>query len=395
MLGIVASPASTMPRLPIQQRSSAELSIATIGSAMIAAGGHEWPALSRAALHHLGAAAARLSVCCSSGMGRELKNAAGLSAARCEKWVFARFASRFDSYQIPHQSAVIRGDRSQHDAGAPEKGKTMTFKDILVYEPEISSSDKRLKFAISLAAAFEARLTGLYFHASPALPDFVAAQVPREFLEQRYKAILDRAEARQNDFVAATMAAGISAEFRVTDNDAFTVMARAARYADLIVASQPDPDNPGQHDAVIEALLLSAGCPVLMVPYVGEYPALAKRIMLAWNETRESARAAHDAMPLLKRAEDVVVFTVDQGKAASGGSEFAAHLARHGVKATVRHNIADDISAGEAILSAISDHGADLLVMGAYGHARMRELVFGGVTRDIIAAMTCPTLFSH
>jgi nucleotide-binding universal stress UspA family protein len=276
-----------------------------------------------------------------------------------------------------------------------EEGKTMTFKDILVHQAEDSHADEHLKFAISLAAGFDARLTGIYFHGSPMMPDSIAAQMPKQILDEYYKVIFDQAEDRQKDFAAATDSAGISAEFRITDNDPFEVMARAARYADLVVASQPDPNHPAQRDDFVESLLFSAGCPVLMVPYVGQYPALARRIMLAWNETRESARALHDAMPLLKRADEVVVFSVNQGEGASGGTEIANHLARHGVKTTVRHNIADDISVGETILSAISDNGAELLVMGAYGHSRTRELVFGGVTREIIGAMTCPTLFSH
>ncbi len=275
------------------------------------------------------------------------------------------------------------------------EGKVMTFKDILVHQAEDSHADERLKYAISLAVGFEARLTGVYMLDYPVIPDFVAAQVSTQVVQQRYEEIRRFAMQRREDFEASANAASVPADFHIMEGNPFDVMAAAARYADLIVISQPDPDNPAPQDPVVQSLLLSAGGPVLMVPYVGRYDALAKRIMVAWNGTRESARAVHDALPLLKRAQEVVIFSVNPENGEFGGAEIAAHLARHGVKTTARHNIADDISVGEAVLSAIADNGIELLVMGAYGHSRVRELVFGGATRDIIDAMTCPVLFSH
>jgi nucleotide-binding universal stress UspA family protein len=271
----------------------------------------------------------------------------------------------------------------------------MTFKDILVHQADDSRADERLKFAVSLTAGFEARLTGIYFHGSAAIPDFVVTQVPKRFLEERYKEVQAQTEQHRKDFEAAANSAGILFEFRSTDRDPLNVITLAARFTDVVVTSQPDPDNPALPDRIVESLLFSAGCPMLMVPFIGQYSALAKRIMLAWSGTRESARAAHDALPLLKRADEVIVFSVDTGGDDFGAAAFAAHLARHGVKATPRHTVAKGISVGEAILSAVTDEGAELLVMGAYGHSRMRELVFGGATREIIGAMTCPTLFSH
>ncbi|MGB0087488.1 MAG: universal stress protein [Rhodomicrobiaceae bacterium] len=270
----------------------------------------------------------------------------------------------------------------------------MTFKDILVHQADDTHADERLKFSVSLAAGFEARLTGVYMLDFPVIPGFAAAQLPEEIVQQHYNEIRRRAAQRRDAFDAAAKPAGLSAEFRIMEGDPFDALTLFARTADLVVASQPDPDNPAPQDPVVQSLVLSAGRPVLMVPYAGNYSPLAKRIMVAWNATRESARAVHDALPFLKRAETVIIFSVSSDDQVTD-AEIAAHLVAHGVKATARQTIAPDISVGEAILSAIADNSIELLVMGAYGHSRLHELVLGGATREIMEAMTCPVVFSH
>lgn len=173
------------------------------------------------------------------------------------------------------------------------------------------------------------------------------------------------------------------------------------RAADLIVASQSDPDweMSGLFDAP-ERLALESGRPVLIVPYAGRFGEIGKRVMVAWSGKREGARAVFDALPLLKSADKVALLCVVGGDAdgESGqlpGAEIAASLARHGVKVTVRKTMADEIGVADEILARLADEGSDLLVMGAYGHSRLREMVFGGVTRHILRHMTVPTLMSH
>ncbi len=147
-------------------------------------------------------------------------------------------------------------------------------------------------------------------------------------------------------------------------------------------------------------MALAVGRPVLVVPYAGRFEACGRRVLVAWNASRAATRAVNDAMPLLAGAETVTVLCVDpdEDRRAHGdvpGADVAVHLARHGVKARVESTASGGIGVGNAVLSRASDIGADLLVMGAYGHTRVRELLLGGATRTILESMTVPVLLSH
>jgi nucleotide-binding universal stress UspA family protein len=137
----------------------------------------------------------------------------------------------------------------------------------------------------------------------------------------------------------------------------------------------------------------------LVVPYIGRYPDPGRNAVISWKAGRESARAVFDSLPLLRGAETVQILEIkergDERPALAPDTSIAAALARHGIKPSVRTSIAGELSVGDEILSRLADMGADLLVMGAYGHSRMREMVFGGVTRHISRHMTVPVLFSH
>jgi nucleotide-binding universal stress UspA family protein len=177
-----------------------------------------------------------------------------------------------------------------------------------------------------------------------------------------------------------------------------TVMERG-RAADLVIVGQTDPDRDLYPERDFpEHLALAIGRPVLVIPYAGRYPVIGRNVVIAWKAERAAVRAVFDALPLLQGAQNVHILEIDRRedeRTLDSGVVIAASLARHAVKATVRTSVAPDISIGDAILSRLADLDADLLVMGAYGHARMRELVFGGVTRHIAGHMTVPTLFSH
>jgi len=172
------------------------------------------------------------------------------------------------------------------------------------------------------------------------------------------------------------------------------------RAADLIIAGQTDPDwDLSPLLDFPELLALESGRPVLVVPYVGRYPSVGRNVVVAWKAGRESARAVFDALPFLRDAENVHILEIkehaDQKSTLAPDTSIAASLARHGIKPTIHTSVASDISIGDEILSRLADLDADLLVMGAYGHGRLRQLVFGGVTRHIARHMTVPTLFSH
>jgi nucleotide-binding universal stress UspA family protein len=148
-----------------------------------------------------------------------------------------------------------------------------------------------------------------------------------------------------------------------------------------------------------ERLALESGRPVVVVPYIGRYPNIGRNIVIAWKAARESARAVFDALPLLSAAQAVQILEVkerdDTRPALTADTSIAVALSRHGIRSTVRSTVAGDIGIGDEILSRLSDLGADLLVMGAYGHSRMREMIFGGATRHIFRHMTVPVLFAH
>jgi nucleotide-binding universal stress UspA family protein len=149
-----------------------------------------------------------------------------------------------------------------------------------------------------------------------------------------------------------------------------------------------------------ERVTLASGRPILVVPYAGHFATLGQRVLVGWDASREATRAVGDAMPLLAAAEQVTVLAIDPQAGPGGhgelpGADISLHLARHGVKAVIERTVSADVPIGDVLLSRAADLGADLLVMGAYGHSRARELLLGGATRTVLGSMTLPVLMSH
>jgi nucleotide-binding universal stress UspA family protein len=193
---------------------------------------------------------------------------------------------------------------------------------------------------------------------------------------------------------------GIEGEWRMVEGSPPGTVALHARYADLAIVGQPNRDEPQDADAVTVTTIMTSGRPVLAVPFAGDFPTVGERVLVAWNASREAARALNDALPLLLNAKQVTVLAINPQRGVGGhgdvpAADIALHLARQGLKTEAAHTVAKDIADGEALLSYAADIGADLIVAGAYGHSRAREMVFGGVTRTLIAEMTAPVLFSH
>ncbi|MBM3518925.1 MAG: universal stress protein [Alphaproteobacteria bacterium] len=171
-----------------------------------------------------------------------------------------------------------------------------------------------------------------------------------------------------------------------------------ARYADLVLVGQSggEGETIDVGPALAEDVVMTCGRPVLTLPFAGHFPSIGKRPLVAWNGTREATRAVHDAMTILAKADLVTVLSVTEPNPDHlPGAEICTHLARHGVKAESRHSVAGELGVGDVLLNAVADYGADLLVMGAYGHSRLRELVLGGPSRHLLNVMTCPVLMSH
>ena len=277
----------------------------------------------------------------------------------------------------------------------------MPLKDIVVHVDFDDDASARLNAAMSLADSHGAHLVGVYAIPKPFIPTYAEVQISAEVLEAQRKAAIEGAERAKDTFDKATAGKGLSVEWRTQDGDAGKVLGFHCRFADLTVVGQPNPDSslfPGDRD-LPDRLILTAGRPVLVLPpgYTGDLA--AKRILIAWDEGPLASRAVHDALPLLQKAEKVVVMVANPAKAPAGkrdpGADIAAHLARHGVKVEADHVTSGDMSVGNLLLARAADMSADLIVMGAYGHARWSELILGGVTNEVLTHQTVPALMVH
>lgn len=287
----------------------------------------------------------------------------------------------------------------------------MSYRNILVYVDNSPRAAARVEFALALAEQYEAHLTGLFVASPPyitvAEPYMAAGAIAasseiyygvRDLIERNAKeacAIFEQAAARyqhRKEYIEWRQQSGLTAE----------VLCLNARYHDLVVIGQHDSSAPvdGLRPDFPQAVVLGCGRPVIVIPYVGDFPAVGKHVMVAWNASREATRALTDALPILRRAQKVTVLTISPeiSDAAHGevpGADIAQYLARHDVKVEVAQVSAFSRDLGEVLLSTIADHDVDLLVMGLYGHSRLRELVMGGASRTMLAAMTVPVLMSH
>ncbi|MEW6255515.1 MAG: universal stress protein [Pseudomonadota bacterium] len=275
------------------------------------------------------------------------------------------------------------------------------IRDILVNLSQGTDTDRAAAFATSLAAKFSAHLTGLAVTYEIDVPPFYMGALPTDFLETQMQENTAAAIAAGESFAAHAAAAGVTHEVRTLNGSlgiAASSLAEMSRVFDLTVVAQPDPDRPGPEEVIAETVLLESGRSVLVVPYVQREGYGCGRAVVAWDGSRAAARALAEGLPLLHRAAQVEVLRVVRASdEAANCDEVLRHLARHGLSATTRtlHVGNGEPSIAQTILNEVSDQGADLVVMGGYGHSRLRELVMGGVTREILSAMTVPVLMAH
>lgn len=271
----------------------------------------------------------------------------------------------------------------------------MTYKTILVHLDEKPRRAERLQLAFTLGARFSAHVAGLFALGAARIPSYALAEAGPVVQEIEARRRGEAAAAAQREFRDVERRGG-PAEWRISTEDAAPALRLHARYADLVVLGQPEPGE-GLERTVVEDVILDAGRPVLVVPYAGRFSDAGKRVLVAWNGSREAARAVSDALPLLQGAQSVEVVAFDAPTAAGDlpAAPIAHYLARHGIRATAARQSAPGLDIGAQILSRAADDDADLIVMGAYGHSRLRELALGGATRTILDAMTVPVLLSH
>ena len=279
----------------------------------------------------------------------------------------------------------------------------MRYRNLLLHLNTLPSCRHRVAAALDLAQRFDARIVGLAAASMPMVA-YGLDMAPAPELLAEWQTCLDELAAKATrQFEEAARQCGVDRiESRTAGSHDLPALMLGARYADLVIIGQPDPAEKLDDAIHLSPAEVVLGCPrpVLVVPYIGAPPGFGKTVLIAWNGSREACRAVCDALPLLEKAARVIVMAVNPQNDGIEhgdlpGADLAAYLAHHGVNVEVHADPGASVSVGEELLSRIADLNVDLLVMGAYGHTRAREWVFGGVTRTILNSMTVPVLMSH
>jgi nucleotide-binding universal stress UspA family protein len=276
----------------------------------------------------------------------------------------------------------------------------MGFKDLLVHVDNDPACGSRVDVAAAVAAKHGAHLTGLHAMGWPRFPGYVEVELPANFLDEQRRHLEKLASQAEERFHEGARRRGLRGEWRLDAGDIVGTMKLHARYADVTVLGQGRDLGGAPYDLAFlpEELALGVGRPVLVVPRYGTFETVGERVLVAWNGSREATRAVHDALPFLRAATKVTVLSIDPEHDLGPrvpSADIALHLARHGITAEADWTSGLDIAVGDVLLSRAADLGADLIVMGAYGHSRAREMVLGGATRHILQHMTVPVLMSH
>jgi nucleotide-binding universal stress UspA family protein len=281
----------------------------------------------------------------------------------------------------------------------------MPYKTILMHCNDKRRIKTLLAPVVRLAEQFQAHLIGLSVVPPVAIiPTGVPGAPDTMIVDEHCKIYRSENPEMKAAFESAALDRGFVAEWRDEDAGAYGVddcVLPYARAADLVAVSQTDPEWPmTNYLDIADRLVIEGGRPVLIVPNAGGYELVGERVVVAWNARREAARAVFDALPILQRAKEVrVVWVNPQSEQESAqdipAADICTALARHGVKCQATEQVAERTGVGETLSACAKDFGADLLVMGCYGHSRLREFVFGGASRHVLAHMTVPVLMSH
>jgi nucleotide-binding universal stress UspA family protein len=277
----------------------------------------------------------------------------------------------------------------------------MTIKDLVVHLVAGRGHQPAANYAISVAEAFDAHVAGAAIAFEPVIPATITGTIPVDVIEAQRVENTRAAQEVLDRFEQAAQRAGVSAEARLLDGTlpgSAETFARLARRFDLAVIGQAERGQSGAEDLIIEGALFGSGRPVLVVPYIQKQGLRLERVVACWDGGRPAARAMGDALPFLGKAKkvDVVIVASEPGKGDEmTGINIGRHLSRHSVDVEIKRITTREVDVASAILSYAADVSADFLVMGGYGHSRLREFILGGVTRSVLKAMTVPALMSH
>jgi len=277
----------------------------------------------------------------------------------------------------------------------------MMIKDLVVNLGGNGKADVAADYAISVAKAYGAHVVGVAFIYEPVIPGSLLGGIPTDLIEVQREENAKAAETAVAHFEAAASAAGVSAETRLLDASiagASDLFGRIARRFDIAVVGQAPRDQGVSEELLIEGALFGSGRPVIVVPQTQTKPITLDKVMVCWDGSRPAARAIGDAVSLFERAKAIEIVVVTGERDKSGeitGANMKRHLARHGINVDIKRIAAGSADVQTAILAHAADTGADFIVMGGYGHSRLREFILGGVTRSILKAMPVPVLMSH
>lgn len=278
----------------------------------------------------------------------------------------------------------------------------MSYRDILVHLTLDPRNAARTQLAIGMARRFGARVSGLYTVPPPNVPYYMGEYIPTELIQKQMDEAQKSSVGAKEEFLRICGEAGIEHRWLSSDLAPVEALRLASRSCDIALVGQPDPNPtdpaaiPYGTDVLPHELALQAGRPILAVPHTGEFGEIGRRVLVAWNGKREAARALHDAMPVLRGAEMVHLVTIGaERKGRTPLSEVAGHMQRHGLRLETAVITTNGAKVGVKLLDEAKTRGCDLMVMGAFGHSRLREMVFGGVTETVLSNMALPILLSN
>ncbi len=282
----------------------------------------------------------------------------------------------------------------------------MSIKDLLLHLQTGETAQSTNEFAVSLAEQTGSHLTaaGVVIEIPPPASELGSFAPDWDFSNFGIFAQIDeqrrQATEKAYEAFAASVPASVQTEkvfIQSFQEQACEDFARLARHFDFAIVSQGDPETGQDSRSILSSALFTSGRPAFVVPTAHQGPALLDNALVCWDGSAQAARALAEALPLLVRAQKVEVVCVmgeSENRKNLPGFDITRHLARHRIAATLR-DLTDAHDAGRAILAHAQDIGSDYLVMGAYGHWRLGELIFGGTTRTVLAGMQKPVFMTH
>jgi nucleotide-binding universal stress UspA family protein len=297
-----------------------------------------------------------------------------------------------------NQSAYASAD---HNHFKSIQSNDMTFKKILVHIDHSKATTNRVNAAIELALRFQATLAGIFVVPEYAMPSYVEAQISPAIIADINRHAFTRAREALTQFIDLANESGLEMFSVVVEGNPVAKLCEYAALSDLLIVGQyNNEDSADSSEGMIDQVIIESGASCLVWPNRGATRPPGNNILVTWNSSKESARAIRQSLPLLKRAGQVRVLTSDSIDSTKTGrpnlkANIVQYLREHGIQTTVRSSAARQLNIGELILAEATDMDADLIVMGGYGHSRLREIILGGATHTLLAETTIPVFMVH